>query len=97
MQELQRLDRHTWRRYLFYIDLVVIGIFAVSLILLVRHTYHAGQYRMQHILQPEQGAWGLHSEALWAVVADTALLVGSMMWIFYRFFRNEYLVMTRRF
>lgn len=97
MQDLQQVDRRTWRRYLFYVDLLVVTIFAVSLILLVRHTFLAGQYYEEHQAFPERGVWGLQTEALWFVVGDTAFLVASLMWILYRFFRNEYLVLTRRF
>jgi len=88
--DLARIDRATWRRYLFYIDLAVFLIFAVSLALVVRHTYQAGQ-----LVAKDQ--FGSATRTLWFVVTDTAFLVGSLSWIVYRFFRNQYLVLTRRF
>lgn len=89
LDDLQRIDRATWRRYLFYVDLVVIAVFALSLTLLVRHSFQAGQL----VARDELNA---STQALWLVVSDTAFLVASLSWIFYRFFRNQYLVMTRR-
>jgi len=90
LAELQRIERATWRRYLFYMDLAVFAIFGVSLALLVRHTFAAGQLY-------SRGEYGLSTETLWQVVADTAFLVAAFSWLAYRFFRNEYLVLSRRF
>ncbi len=90
LEQLQHVDRQTWRRYLFYMDLAVFAIFAVSLSLLVRHTFEAGQLF-------NQGEFGLANRTMWQIVTETAFLVGSFSWIAYRFFRNEYIVMTRRF
>lgn len=90
LTDVQRVDRATWRRYLFYVDLVVMAIFAISLMLLVRHTFVAGQMRAREELS-------IVTQMLWLVVADTAFLVGSLMWIFFRFFRNQYIVLTKRY
>ena len=89
-EDAHKVDRATWNRYLFYIDLVVLTIFAVALVLVVRHAFLAGQFYARDDLA------GLN-RILWLVVADTAFLVGSLGWVFYRFFRNQYLVMTRKF
>jgi hypothetical protein len=90
LSDAQKIDRATWRRYLFYIDLAVICIFAIALILLVRHTWQGGRLY-------ESGEFSSSTNALWLVVGDTAFMVGALGWIFYRFFRNQYLVLTRRF
>ncbi len=89
-EDLQKVDRGTWRKYLFYIDLAVIAIFMLSIVLLVRHTFMAGQWY-------ERDELSLATRGLWLVVGDTAFLVAALGWIFYRFFRNQYLVITRRF
>ncbi len=90
LDSVTQVDRATWRRYLFYIDLVVIAIFAIALILLVRHSFVGGQLYAN-------GDFDSSSDAMWLVVGDTAFLVAALGWIFYRFFRNQYLVLTRRF
>jgi hypothetical protein len=90
MEDLGRIDRATWRKYLFYLDLAVFAVFAISLVVLVRHAFAAGEWR-------GQGQTGFFSDTMWLVAVDTAFLVGALSWIVYRFFRNEYLVLTRRF
>ncbi len=89
-EDIQRVDRRTWDRYLFYTDLVIFTIFSLSLILLVRHTFLAGQ-------DYNAGDLSSANRALWLVVGDTVFLVGSLAWIVYRFFRNQYIVLTRRY
>ena len=90
LEDAQKVDRATWKRYLFYVDLAVIATFAVALILLVRHAFLAGQ--AFHADDDPR-----HNRIMWLVAGDTAFLVGSLAWIFYRFFRNQYTVLTRRF
>jgi hypothetical protein len=88
LADLPKVDRPTWRRYAFYADLAVIAVFATALILLVRHTFMAGQAFALDDLD-------FSTTLMWLVVADTAFLVGALGWIFYRFFRNQVLVLTR--
>lgn len=90
LEDLPRVDRATWRRYQFYLDLVVFAVFSISLVLLVRHAYLAGHHHGAG--RPEDTAG-----VLWLVAGDVAFLVGALSWIVYRFFRNAYLVLTRRF
>ena len=90
LQEVRRVEAATWRRILFYVDLAVILAFAVSLIQLVRHTFRAG-------ILYEQGALHGMSATMWLVAADTAFLVGSLAWIFYRFFRHAFRALARPF
>lgn len=87
IEETRRVDRATWRRYLFYIDLAVFAVFALALILLVRHTFLAGQLY-------DDGDWQT-LDAMWLIVGDAAFLVGALGWIVYRFFRNQSLVLLR--
>jgi hypothetical protein len=88
--DMQKVDRPTWHRYLFYVDLAVFAIFAISIILGARHAFMSGMAK--------QGAqFDLSIELMWLVVADVVFLVASLCWILYRFFRSQYVVMTRRF
>ena len=89
-QDAQKVDRATWRRYLFYIDLVVLSIFAVALILLVRHSFQAG-------ILFNEGALDKTTGKMWQLVSDTTFLIAALAWVVFRFFRNQYLVLTRRF
>ncbi len=87
LEDAHRVDRTSWRRYVFYVDLAVFAVFAVALILLVRHSFLAGQAY-------QDGDWAA-LDTLWLVAGDTAFLVGALGWIVYRFFRNQYLILTR--
>lgn len=82
------IDRREWSRILFYTDLVVIAVFAVALVMLVVNAYMAG-YQLQ------AGEYVASNATLWKVAVSTAFLVGSMAWIFFRFFKNQYLAMKR--
>jgi hypothetical protein len=82
------IDRRDWARVLFYTDLVVIAICVVSIVLLVTNAYYAGYW-----LQTADYTAG-HA-ALWKVTIATGFLVGSLAWIFFRFFKNQYVVMQR--
>lgn len=88
--DVNQIDRATWRKYLFYLDLVVFAVFALSLVYLVRHTWIGGGAFAT-------GDTSASMRLQWQVATDVAFLVGSLSWIVYRFFRNQYLVLTRRF
>lgn len=78
------VDRRSWNKTLFYVDLLVIAIFGLSLVFLVVHSYAAGWAFAQE-------EYVRNNEMLWKMVTDAAFLVGSVAWIFARFFRNQYL------
>lgn len=89
MQELQRIERESWRRYLFYVDLGMCMVLIISLVLMGRHAFAGGyEYAL--------GQFHLSTAALWNVVADTVFAVLSLSWLLYRLFYNQYLVLTRR-
>lgn len=89
-EDVQRVDRQTWRRYLFYVDLAVFAIFVIALVLTARHAFMSGMAK--------QGAeFDIAIDLMWLVVADVVFLVASFCWIVYRFFRNQYLVLTRKY
>lgn len=83
------IDPRKWEKILFYVDLVVIGIFIISLIFLVEDAYMAGHYSSLENLNK-------HGLYLWHMMRDTVFVIASLAWIFYRFFRNQFLL-SRRF
>lgn len=88
VERYRHIDRRQWNKVLFYTDLIVIAIFAVSMILLVVNAYHAG-FELQF------SRYATSHDALWKVSVATAFLVGSLAWIFFRFFKAQYAVMQR--
>lgn len=73
-------EKSEWKRALFYVDLLLLAILAVSLIMLARDAYAAGYY--------EARASSYYEEAFWAMLRDAAIVIGSMAWLFYRYFRG---------
>ena len=76
-----RLEKRDFKRIFLYLDILVIAIFAVSLVMLTRDAYIAGFY--------EQRVEELYSENFWAMMRDAVFLVGSLSWIFYRYFSTQ--------
>lgn len=70
------------KRMFFYVDVVVLGIFALSLIVLVRDAYAAGfldSYAVQATSNPH----------FWNMMRDAAFVIGALSWFFYRYFKNS--------
>ena len=76
-----RFEKRDFKKMFLYLDMLVIGIFAVSLVVLIRDAYVAGFY--------EQRVESLFTENFWAMLRDAVFVVGSLSWIFYRYFRNQ--------
>lgn len=88
MDRYRAVDQQEWAKVLFYTDLVVMAIFVVSLVLLVVNSYFAG-YELQFT------RYAASHDMMWNVAIATAFLTGSMAWIFFRFFKNQYLAMKK--
>lgn len=86
----RQIDKTQWRRMLFYVDLLVMLTFVVSNIFLVVHAYRAGMHF-------QAGDFVASNQHMWRVATDTAFVVGSLTWIFFRFFKNQYVAMQRPF
>ena len=76
-----RLEKRDFKKIFLYLDILVIAIFAVSLVVLIRDAYVAGFY--------EQRVGELYSLNFWAMLRDAVFVVGSLSWIFYRYFRVQ--------
>lgn len=76
-----RLEKRDFKRIFLYLDILVIAIFAVSLVMLTRDAYVAGFY--------EQRVDNLYSTNFWAMLRDAVFLVGALSWIFYRYFNLQ--------
>lgn len=78
----EKFEKREIKKWFFYVDILVIGIFALSLILLVRDAYAAGWVDSYVIQDQVNGAY-------WRMMRDAAFLVGSLSWFFYRYFKNS--------
>ena len=76
-----RLEKRDFKKIFLYLDVLVLGIFAVSLVVLVRDAYVAGYW--------ENRDASLYSASFWAMLRDAVFVVGSLSWIFYRYCRTQ--------
>lgn len=76
-----RFEKHEFKKIFLYLDVLVLGIFAVSLVVLVRDAYVAGFWESRND--------SLYSAAFWAMLRDAVFVVGSLSWIFYRYCRTQ--------
>ncbi len=88
LEQFRAVDQRQWAKFLFYTDLIVMAIFVVSLVLLVVNSYFAG-YELQFT------RYAASHDMMWNVAVATAFLSVSLSWIFFRFFRNQYLAMKK--
>ncbi|HHF56124.1 MAG TPA: hypothetical protein ENL42_04325 [Thermoplasmatales archaeon] len=79
-----------WQRWLFYVDVLVIAIFAIATVYMAKDAFWAGYYRAfgsSHINE--------YGKALWHLARDVAFQVAALAWIFYRFFRCQFLLLRK--
>ncbi|HEC88321.1 MAG TPA: hypothetical protein ENI52_03280 [Thermoplasmata archaeon] len=79
-----------WKRWLFYVDVMVIAIFAIATVYMAEDAFWAGYHRAigsSHINE--------YGEALWHLARDVAFQVASLSWIFYRLFRCQFLLLKK--
>ncbi len=70
----QQIDKETWGKVSFYIDIVVFAIIAVCIYLLIQLSYAAGG--------------SANSDQIWFSIAGVvAFLAICLTWIFFRLFR----------
>lgn len=77
----RRFGKNEFKRIFLYLDVLVVGIFAIALTLLVRDAYVAGFWEARDV--------SLQSLSMWAMVRDAVFLVASMGWIFVRYFKDK--------
>lgn len=75
----QQIDKHTWNKVSFYIDILIFIIIAVSVYILIIYSYKAGQASVL------SGAGELTNNMLYVAAAVAFLSVG-LTWIFFRLY-----------
>lgn len=90
MDQARLMDRTAWRKYLFYIDMVVWGIFAVAVAYVVSNIYLVGFYE-------DTTQVALHESSWWKAFIGLSFMVASLSWVFFRFWKNGYTAMRRPF
>ncbi|HUR69692.1 MAG TPA: hypothetical protein VM370_10655 [Candidatus Thermoplasmatota archaeon] len=76
-----RFEKKEFRKIMLYLDVLVLGIFAVSLVVLVRDSYVAGFWEQRDATN--------YSMTFWAMMRDAVFVVGALSWIFYRYCKTQ--------
>lgn len=75
----QQVDKETWGKMSFYIDIIVFFIIAICLYLLIQQSYYAG---MNHDVS------GIRLSQQWFRISGiVGILAVCLTWIFFRLFR----------
>jgi hypothetical protein len=82
---IHQVDKKTWNKWSFYINIIAFFIVALSIYLLIIDAYNAGTVRGS---QEISSAW-------FHIVRDVAFLAISLTWIFFQLFKNQLLIMRR--
>lgn len=90
MMQLTPIDKARWRKYLFYVDMIVWGIFAAAVAYVVGNIYLVGFYEGAERIATHETAW-------WKAFIGLAFLVGSLAWVFFRFWKNGVTALRRPF
>lgn len=87
--QFQMIDKKTWNKYSFYVNIIVFAIIAISVFFLVLDSYNAGKIA-------NSGSGGdLLSNAWIQVIRDVAFLAIALTWVFFQLFRNQWIIMKR--
>lgn len=84
------IDRQAWRKYLFYVDVLVWGIFALAVAYVVGNIYLVGFYEGANAFSTHEAAW-------WKAFVGLSFMVGSLAWVFFRFWKNSFMALRRPF
>ncbi|MEM0466733.1 MAG: hypothetical protein QXX20_03950 [Candidatus Thermoplasmatota archaeon] len=85
----QQIDKQTWNKVSFYVDIIVFIVIAISIYLLILNAYEAGK-----IASTQYGGDQLSSA--WINVArDIAFLAFGLAWIFFRLYSYRGIVARR--
>ena len=74
-----QLDKKTWNKWSFYINLIIFIIIAVFIYLLIRDSYDAGRLSVQNDVNLLSNAW-------FVIVRDVAFLAAGLVIIFFQLF-----------
>lgn len=84
------IDRRTWKKYLFYGDMIVWCIFVVSTILVMTNLYLVGWARGEADMAASDGYW-------WNATTALGFMVAALSWLFFRFWKNGYMALKKPF
>jgi len=87
--QFHQIDRKTWNKWLFYINILVFIIIAVSIYLLIIDSYSAGKLA-------SQSAGGDKLSQAWLIISrDIAFIAVGFTYIFFQLFKYQKIIIRR--
>ncbi len=90
MDDTFQVDRQQWKKYLFYVDVVVWAIFAAAAAYVIGNIYLVGFYEGANELAAHESSW-------WKAITGVAFMTGALSWVFFRFWKNGFIAIKRPF
>ena len=88
-RNLHQIDRKTWHRWSFYVNIIVFIIIAIAVYLLILDTYTAGQIA-------GRGSGGdVLSQAWLLIVRDIAFIAIALTYVFFQLFKYQRMIIRR--
>ena len=84
------IDRRTWKKYLFYGDILVWCMFVVAATLVMSNLYLVGWARGEMDIAASDNYW-------WNAMTALGFMVAALSWLFFRFWKNAYLALKKPF
>ena len=85
---LHQLDKKTWFKWSFYINIVLFIIIALFIVLLIVDAYNAGKIASHSTGDQVSQAWVY-------IARDIAFLAVSLTLVFFQLFKNQLYIMRR--
>jgi uncharacterized BrkB/YihY/UPF0761 family membrane protein len=87
---MHQIDKKTWYKWSFYLNIIMFIIIAVALFLLIIDSYHAGQ-----LAASEAYGTDALSQAWLIIVRDVAILAVAFTYVFFIIFRYQRMISRR--
>ena len=87
--QIHQIDKKTWNKWSFYINIVVFIITAISIYLLIIDSYTAGKFASQ-LYGGDQ-----LSQAWLSIARDVAFLAICLTYIFFQLFKYQRIIIRR--
>ena len=85
---LHQINKKTWNKWSFYLNIIVFIVIALFIILLILDSYNAGKLA-------GQGSGDQLSQAWIYIARDVAFLAIALTWTFFQLFKSQLLIMRR--
>jgi len=85
---LHQIDKKTWNKWSFYLNIVVFIVIALFIFLLIVDAYNAGKLASVAVGDELSQAWIY-------IARDVAFLAITLTWVFFQLFKKQLLIMRR--